>query len=208
MFDKLKKNYKNWQIKKHVSRNSIEISYEFIKLSSDRFLLEYIEKKALELADKENLKIFNVPFDVINENETVEKEKAVGRFVYLKDGFNCVDYKKMYKKLYSDIPEDELNRKTTLPRIEISEKGDVFVLLHELGHYFLYKRNQPQSEEGANSYCSEFFNNYLPPFFKRVFQIDISIRTNTSKVKFTDMENYYYLEDYKEFKKIHNVIEK
>ena len=55
-----------------------------------------------------------------------------------------------------------------------------------------------QSEAGANFYCEEFFDNYLPPFFKWIYQIDINIRTN-KKLKYSPLEAYTYWNEYQKF---------
>ena len=43
---------------------------------------------------------------------------------------------------------------------------------------------QGESEKAADAYCEEFFDKYLPSFFKWIYQIDIKVRTN-KKIEFT-----------------------
>lgn len=140
----------------------------FYQLYKENVFIDYIEEKARELANNENVGIFSVFFDELNKDEKIESDKAVGIFRY---------------------PN----------RIEISEYGDVFTILHELGHYFLYKRGLPQSEAGANLFIEEFFDNYLPPFFKWIYQIEIKIRGNMN-LNFTTYEIETHIKEYNNFK--------
>ena len=140
----------------------------FYQLYKEKVFIDYIEEKARELANKENISLFSVSFSELNKDEILENDKAVGIFKY---------------------PN----------RIEITEYGDVFTILHELGHYFLYKRNMTQSEAGANLFIEEFFNTYLPPFFKWIYQIEIKIRGNMD-LNFSTLEIEKYIREYKTFK--------
>jgi hypothetical protein len=90
-------------------------------------------------------------------------------------------------------------RVCSIPRIELSEKADVFTLLHEIGHYFIYKRDQEQTESAADAYCEEFFDNYLPEFFKWIFQIELQVYTKKSRQDFTTFECLKYYKQYKEW---------
>ena len=139
--------------------------------------LNYIEEKVLELAKNEGIQIFSVPFDEMNKNEVDEDSKAVGKFIYYKDKQVTTYYETTFPTRYGNLTKNDLPREKVLPRIEISDQGDVYTILHELGHYFIYKRDQIQSEAGANMFIEEFFENYLPPFFKWIYQIEIKIRT-------------------------------
>ena len=173
--------------------------YEFLDLHTSKVFIDYIEKKARELADKENIKIFFVPFDEMNKDETDESNKAVGLFRYINKNnveyiAKCSDVIKYHQKIYGDIAH-----KFLFPRIEISEKADVFVILHELGHYFLYKRDITQSELAADQFVEEFFDNYLPPFLKWIYQMEISIRSKKD-IKYTGEESKQHYENYLKFK--------
>jgi len=172
--------------------NSIEIRYKYLELYKDSTLLDYIEEKARELADIEDIKIFSVLYDELNKDETDEDSKAVGLFSYYKSKKVC-KYETLeseYKKLNKNVPLEQV-----FPRIEITEKGDVFTILHELGHYFIYKTDQEQSENAANLFIDEFFDKYLPPFFKWIYQIEIKVRGNMD-LKFTELECYENWEEY------------
>jgi len=160
--------------------------YSFLMLYKNLVLIDYINKKTREVLNKENIKIINVPFDEMNINEKIETNKSVGVFRYLKDE-SLIEYENMineYKKLNINISDSE-----TYPRIEISEKGNIFDILHELGHYFIYKRKGVQSEANANLFIEEFFDNYLPPFLKWIYQIEINVRSNKI-LKYTSLDNY------------------
>lgn len=204
LLNKIKEKIKLYYINKDTL-----IKYKYLEVNNE-FLLNHINKTAHELAKKENVKIFNVSFDEMNKDETDEYKKAVGRFVSLDKQSNYLQINNLkYRMIKSNLYDnDYINRITTYPRIELSEKSDEMVLIHELGHYFLYKRNLPQSEKAANMFIKEFFEIYLPPFFKWAFQIDIKIRCGTkekdykdSAYNFTNLECYNYFQDYKKFKK-------
>lgn len=172
--------------------DSFDIKYLYLNKYKDHILLDYIEKKARELANNEDIKIFSVLYDELNKDETDENLKAIGLFSYYKSKKVC-KYETLeseYKKLNKNVPLEEV-----YPRIEITEKGDVFTILHELGHYFLYKRDQVQSEAAANLFVEEFFDNYLPPFFKWIYQIEIKIRGNMG-LTFSSLECYNHWEEY------------
>jgi hypothetical protein len=198
---------KNWVFKKyyHIYLDYIQngmVKYSYLEPYKKKSFIEYVKNVAIEIANNEGIKIFFLPFDEINKNETVEKEKAIGAFRYLRDvDDNNYIYEKLidtYKKLNKDVPIKDI-----YPRIEISEKGDVFTILHELGHYFIYKADKIQSEEGANLFIGEFFDKHLPPFFKWIYQIEIECRTG-KKVKYTTLECYNYLKQYNNFCKKYN----
>lgn len=168
--------------------------YKYLDLESSK-LLTYIEKIAMQVAENEDLFVRFVKFDDLNKYELDEKQKAVGVFKYLKKDNQVLilEYSSILEELKSkklDIPDDY-----KYPRIELTEKYDVFVIIHELGHYFLYKNDQIQSEDSANAYIEDFFKSYLPEFFSWVFQINIRVRTK-NEFKFSAYQSYLY---YKEF---------
>jgi hypothetical protein len=117
----------------------------------------------------------------MNKDEKDENKKAVGTFRY--------------------IPKESLIVNNIIgyrPKILLSEKADIFTLLHELGHYFLYKRDEPQSEYAADLFIEEFICEYLPPFFKWIYQIDIKIRSK-KELNFSCVEYYTYLKEYEKW---------
>ena len=136
------------------------IKYEFLDLYEKNVLIDYIENVARELAESEGVKIFDISFDEMNKDRK-DPNKAVGVFIYLNPDLN-----KEYLIEYQYVVDESKRLSQTLPtnlvypRIELSEKYNVFTLIHELGHYFLYKRGIVQSEEGANIYIEEFFNDH------------------------------------------------
>ena len=175
--------------------------YSFLEILKNKKLLTYIENVAKELAKKEDIPIFNVNFDEINKNEVCEAYKAVGRFVYLTSE-NILKYNEIieYYKKNNEI----VNYNFKYPRIELTEKADVFVLLHELGHYFIYKNDEIQSEEKANEYIFEFFKEHLPEFFSWIYQINIEVRTKKI-TKYSEYKSYVYYLEYKKWLKENNL---
>jgi len=183
------------------SNKKFELSmfkYKFLEIYKTGIFLDYVEKKARELAEEENIKIFYVPYDEMNK-DFEESEKAVGLFRYLDK--NDVETTSKYSYLFECIKKRnaEVLQKYIYPRIEICEKSDVFVILHELGHYFLYKKEIEQSELGANQFVEEFFDNYLPPFMKWIYQFEIEIRTKKD-LEYTAEESKLHYENYLKFK--------
>lgn len=204
LFNKIRQKIKLY----YINRDPL-IMYKYLEISKNTFLLEYVIKKAHELAEKEGVKIFNVSFDEMNEDEKNDDNKAVGRFISLSKNSNYLQVNNFKHQMIKSnfYKKDYIDRVTTYPRIELSEKADDMVIIHELGHYFLYKRNLPQTEKDANRFIKEFFETYLPPFFKWIFQIDIKIRYGSKEFgyedgsyEFTNLECYNYLQDYKKFK--------
>lgn len=205
-FKQIKEKIKLYYINKDISLSG---KYLFIEDEDKNILNQFIDKTAREIAGQEDLKIFFVPFDEMNKDEKDINKKAVGRFIFFEKSYNyglkIFQYKTSLIKS-NKYSNDEINRLTTYPRIELSEKSDELVIIHELGHYFLYKRGMVQSEKAADAYIKEFFETYLPPFFKWLYQIDIQIRYGTKekdyqdgKYKFTNLECYNYYNDFKNF---------
>jgi len=175
------------------------IKYEYLELYDKKVLIDYIEKVARELSESEGVKIFDISFDEMNKDRKYSN-KAIGVFIYLNPNLSkeyLIEYQYVIdesKRLSQIIPSN-----LVYPRIELSDIYDVFTLIHELGHYFLYKRGIVQSEIGADLYIEEFFNDHLPPFFKWIYQISISIRTN-KEIDYTVEESFEYWKEYHKFK--------
>lgn len=170
--------------------------YKYLYLDKNSNFLEYIEKIAMQVAEKEDLFVRFVKFDDLNKDELDENQKAVGIFKYLEK-----DNQELMNQYFSILDEFknkklEISDNLKYPRIELTEKYNVFVMIHELGHYFIYKNDQIQSEDGANAYIEEFFKNNLPDFFSWIFQIDIRVRTN-KELKFSEYQSYLYYKEYK-----------
>lgn len=183
---------KNWFI--DYDKYKIKFLYKY----DNPILIAHIQKIAKKLAEDEGVKVYFVSFDELNVNETEEEKNAVGKFIYLTDNnVETVHKLMLVQNFYKNRDNGNIPQKFIYPRIELTT-NDIFVFIHELGHYFLYKRGMIQSEAGANFYCEEFFDNYLPPFFKWIYQIDINIRTN-KKLKYSPLEAYTYWNEYQKF---------
>jgi len=179
--------------------------YKFLKVDKEK-IETYIEKKARQLADLENVKVFNVSSEEMNKNETDKNHWACGLFIYINDKKQRIEYEHIirdYQKIYWG---EDVGRELIRPRIELSPISDVFTLIHELGHYYIYKKDEKQSEDEADFYIDEFFDEHLPPFFKWCCQIMVNIRTEkirTEKIqpelKFSDEESFMYWKDYQMF---------
>ncbi len=148
------------------------IKFDFLDAKTDK-LIEYINKKIKDLSVEENIEIKTLTFEELNKGKIAE-DAIAGCFVYL--------------------PKDI----GAFREIRVYDNADVWTLLHELGHYFIYKRDGEQTEKNADMFTEEFFNNYLPPFFKWVFQINLNVRCDTKR-NFTSLECYYHLQEYKKF---------
>jgi hypothetical protein len=172
------------------------ITHKWFNEYKNNVFIDYIEKKVDELAETENIKMFSVSFDELNKDVEDDEKKALGVFYYL-ESKKIITYESLepwYKIINKEVPISKV-----YPRIELTERSDVFIKLHELGHYFIYKRDQVQSEPAANLFIEEFFDNYLPPFFKWIYQIEIKIRGNMD-LNFTVDECKQYWKQYCEFK--------
>ena len=139
--------------------------------------------------------------DSVNEyNELIQSYEDILNEYKNKISENIyTEYKSKYIDKKKDIQKRIEKLQTPVPRIELIEDDDIlFTLIHELGHYFIYKNGGVQSEEKADLYIEEFFDNCLPPFFKWVFQITIKVRTK-KELKFLNEESFLYWKDYQTF---------
>ena len=181
--------------------------YLYISKEHQKELMSYINKKARELAQKEQIEVFDVSFDELNKNETDKKHLAAGIFYYYRKSELRKEGEYLSRK-YVDVARMygyPVDKDRVLPRIELAKDNNDYIegyeaitLLHELGHYLIYKVDGEQSEKEADAYVEKFFDQYLPPFFKWVFQIIIHSRGN-KELEFTDLESFQYFQDYKNF---------
>jgi len=150
--------------------------------------------------DKDNTKVI----ESINEyNELIQSyDDALNQYKNKISEKIYTEYKSKYVDKKKDIQKRIEKLQIPVPRIELTKENDnisevdiILTLIHELGHYFIYKNGGEQSEEKADLYIEEFFDNYLPPFFKWVFQIIIGIRTQ-KELKFLNEESFQYWKDY------------
>ena len=194
--NKIKQFFKDIQIR--ILSSDWQWNYIFLSLEFNDKLKKHMSKIAHQLAESENIQIFYISSKEMNKE--INKE-VNGLFIY-QNSENSQIYEKLKMNLYLNDKELEKifkQREYVYPRIEISsDDGDIWTLIHELGHYFIYKRNEEQSEEKADLYSIEFFDNHLPPFFKWVFQIMYGIRIK-QEITFTKKESYLYYQDYKKW---------
>ena len=160
--------------------------------------------------------MFILPQDIVNKQEVDRKKWACGKFKWLNLKDMSVQERESYlkkvdlvKKLISPTDPYYTNERMefTYPRIELisEEEQDsrVMTFLHEMGHYFIYKKDEEQSETKADLYIPEFFETYLPPFFQWVFQCWITVYgrkdPNFKEIKYTSEESFQYWNDYQNF---------
>lgn len=170
------------------------LNYKNLFVYIDRTKLHpFIEKAAKELAEKENLPVLYVDYEELNKN--MEKE-TLGLFISIRKD-QSTKYKELMEKLIKESLKNnvEVPKTYIYPRIELSEKSDIFTFLHELGHYYIYKHNKIQSEESANAYIAQFFEEHLPDFFSWVFNIELEVYAN-KKVEYSNYQSYIYYNKY------------
>jgi len=176
---------------------TIFLDFRKYKINKNK-LKPFIESKIKQILEEEDILMVDVPYDEINKDHVgPEGEKAIGLFRYLKGNLNDETYVR-YMYLLSEIDKTKLDYKYIYPRIEISEKGDLFTKLHELGHYFLYKKNVKQSEKAADYYIFTFFDKHLPPFFKWIFSIELEVYSET-ELKFSRRQIINFIKEYRKF---------
>lgn len=194
-------------LKRGFSKPYSHFGYKYLHIDKNN-LLNYINKKFREVCEIENVKVFDITYDEMNEKRKDDDKKVVGLFIFNSDGNYYEKLKSKLKKLSEfESPEikqkveDFLNsRNSIVPRIELCEQSGDFTSLHELGHYFLYKRKGEQSELLADRYIEEFFDTYLPSFFKWIFQIEIHVYAKKeTELKFTEEESFMFWKDYQLF---------
>lgn len=156
-------------------------NFTYLEFCNNPLLRQYVELKALELCDTEGIPVFFTDLESINSCSNLKEVQnpACGKFIYH-------PAKKTNKSL---------ERTECYPRIEVDKSAPtkVFILLHEMGHYFLYKNGIDQSEEKADFYIYTFVKNHLPPFFKWVLQIEMEV--------YSDIVRDFTFEENCEFKK-------
>lgn len=165
--------------KKRYNSNKGLWKYKYLDFLDNKDLNDYVDKTAREVAEKENIPIRMLPSDVLNFGIPKENRMA-GQFIH-----------------YINFKEDP----PFIPRIEVAYgKEEHWTLIHELGHFFRYKRRKTQTEDAADAYILEFFYKHLPPFFRWVFQLHLSIRVKDKKIReFTDEESFEHFLACEEF---------
>jgi len=190
--------------------------YKFLEIDKNQKLLDYIENKIYELAKSEGVEVFILPEAIINEKEVNKEKWASGKFKWLDLKDMSVQERESYQKKVDMVkklinPTDPYysieRRKLTYPRIELISESQqdsrIMTFLHEMGHYFIYKKDEEQSETKADLYIPEFFDTHLPPFFKWVFQCWLSVYgrkdPNFKEIKYKKEESFQYWNDYQNF---------
>jgi hypothetical protein len=172
----------------------------FSKKENEKFL-NYIYSKIQKISKLEKIQIFYITPEELNENNS--KPQKAGCFIFYNGDYNkCQERISYLKTHYSCLFLKDEERKFTFPRIEIDNTLDlesqIFVTIHELGHYFMYKNEEKQSELKADLYILDFFDTYLPPYFKWLFQILLNLYGKKDTInwkgdlEFTKYENFQY----------------
>jgi hypothetical protein len=166
------------------------LEFKFLKWETDKnlttILSELILKKAEEVAKKEHIPVYYISTEELNLK--FEKDNlACGTYYFLKSGGTRIG-----------ICKDDF-----FPRIEIDKNTYTLwsTFLHELGHHFSIIRKDDYTEESANQYIEEFFDLYLPPFFKWCLQISVHTFAHTPRIEYSREENYKYWKESREFLK-------
>jgi len=166
-------------------------------------IINAIEKYVNDFIKKNNIETINVSFDEINKNILIEGEKVVGRFIYTEKLKNYIANKLINNEPVTPFPiiltyDYGSNFNKNVPRIELTEKANIFTTIHELGHYDIFIKGNEQSEKLADYYLYPFLKENLPECFLWVLQISIKVKCDV-ELTFTKKEVYNY---YKELNKI------
>jgi len=198
--------------KEYLKLASWEWEFKYLEIDKNQKLMDYIESKIYELSKSEGVEVFILPQEIVNEKEVNRENWACGKFKYLnlKDDVEKEEYQRKLNLALNLInPTDPYfaveKRKITYPRIELISEAEqdsrIMTFLHEMGHYFIYKKNEEQSEIKADLYIPEFFDTHLPPFFKWVFQCWLTVYGRNEEIKYTSEESFQYWNDYQNFMK-------
>jgi hypothetical protein len=176
---------------------------------TDKELHIFIKDKLEEITKEENILLVIKDYEELNVNRA-EDDKIVGCYFYnnKNDGKELLE---RFDTLKSDILKtndpylvekvNKIDRTSFVyPRIELCENDSTcknrnvwfyFTWMHELGHHFIHKNNiQCENEEKmADKWCLEFFDKYMPDYYKWLFSTYIEVYADT-KIKLNDKEMY------------------
>lgn len=175
-------------------------NYKYLKFAPNsikgkNIFIDEIQKAIKDFIKEHKIQVIHIPFVEMNKNVADKNNYAVGRFIYLEYQSNIIKEQLENKnpKLSYPIAIDVKvkNKLLFLPRIELTEKADIFTYLHELGHFYIYLNGEEQTEEKANYFIYIFLKNYLPEFFLWVFQTSIEVYCKV-KINYTEKESFNY----------------
>lgn len=184
-----------------------------LKLENHPLLIQKVEKVLNDICTAENIAVFHVPYEVLNEGVNEPKSKAIGRYVYstdlektlktieeIKADMRAMELKhgKPYNTLCIEAgltPPDE--KRLHMPRILLTGEMEKYggleyyfgTYFHELGHHFVVKNigaTVDHTEEDADKYAAELVKNHLPHYF--LFFFSFAYRFKLTGISLTKKE--------------------
>jgi hypothetical protein len=174
----------------------VDLHFLSLKLDDHPLLIQKLDDVVKFICEKEKLKVFHIPYDVMNEKVDDPDKKAIGKYVY---STSPNDYKKTLAEVQADIQEtekkygrsyDELcisagvkpirKERFYIPRIMMCEENEKYgsaesyygTLFHELGHHFVVKKIgaiEEHDEKDADKSAAELIKEYLPHYYLLFF---------------------------------------
>lgn len=190
----------------------LKIYFGNMDLYNHPYLEKIIKNSLHKIAKKENVGVFDIPFDELNKDE---EKKACGAYINIfpeteedkkyvekirKTYQDIVELEEKYGKPYHVMYEESFNEPSKhkthefcIPRIVIANKTKkdswdrlyyYKVLAHELGHHFAIKGNGDRSEERANEIAANLILNHTPTYFRLIYgQLFEIVFDNNNKFK-------------------------
>lgn len=198
---------------KTLRKYDLELKFEkqLEEIKSDIF--NYMSVLLKDITNKENILIIIKSLEELNKKEPDKQKWASGKYIYLNDKsleFRCrVIYHDILKSKREVYCTDKIlhtdEKEYFYPRIELSEQNrdDIWFYstwMHELGHHFIQKRGDEQSEIDADKYIIEFFDTKLPLFYKYYFRHFLSVYCNKCKISNVEVDIKEAIKSFKEFK--------
>lgn len=168
-------------------------------------LVRKVEKVLNDICETENLKVFHVPYAVLNEKTTDSEPKAIGRYIYSTDMEKSIEkieevkmdiqkmelkYGKPYNQLCVEMGLTPIGEERLyLPRIMLTEEMEKYggiehyfgTYFHELGHHFVVKTigaTVDHTEKDADDWAAKLIKEHLPKYFLLFFSFPYRYREN------------------------------
>ena len=207
---------------------NIELHFLRLKIENHPILKAMVDDALQKICDTEGIKVFHKTQDEMN---TSGNGDAVGLYIYshdlywverAKERLNKLiqleeEYKMPYKEICASVGHttDVTREDFTLPRILLCEETLLRInglnlyystFFHELGHHFIEKNGEEQTEDNANRIGQKLVQEHLPFFFRLIPTLSFEYRVK-DKPKLTKKERYRaYWEYYQYYHKFKHTI--
>lgn len=208
-----------------------ELYFLHFHIKDHPLLIQKIEKVLKNICETENLPVFHVPYERLNNNPPTSN--VIGRYVYaknIKEALKAIEevkrdiqviemkYGKPYNQLciecgLTPVHEERLH----MPRIMLVEEKEKYdnlenyycTYFHELGHHFFIKERGAtieHTENDADNWAAKLIKEHLPDYFLLFYDFSYRYRDNgltlTKKEKIIALINFLkYTREKRQFDK-------